>query len=95
MFFNRSRQYFLLVQDNLFKHFHRINNGIKELKLNLKRHEAFVNEELRITAKATLYYDIECVKIFRIYDGIGQLVFLVIVGLLVFWLPKFTPLNAT
>lgn len=82
-------------QDNLFKHIHTITNGIKELKLNSKRHQAFVNEELKITATATLHYDIECVKIFGIYYGIGQLIFLVIVGLLVFILPKFTPLNAT
>lgn len=82
-------------QDNLFKHFRTITDGIKELKLNSKRHQVFVNEELTKTAAATLYYDIECVKIFGISNGIGQLVFLVIVGLLVFGLPKFTPLNAT
>lgn len=82
-------------QDNLFKHFRTITDGIKELKLNSKRRQAFVNEELKVTAAASRYYDIECLKLFGISNGVGQLLFLVIVGLLVFGLPKITPVNAT
>ena len=37
-------------QDRLFKHFRGITDGIKELKLHVRRREAFLTEELQVTA---------------------------------------------
>jgi putative pyoverdin transport system ATP-binding/permease protein len=87
----RSRE----EQDSLFKHFRTITDGIKELKLNFDRRRVFMTEELQVTAARSRRYDITCMKIFGISAGIGQLLFFVTIGFLVFGLPKFTAIETT
>jgi putative ATP-binding cassette transporter len=81
-------------QDQLFKHFRAITDGIKELKLHRPRREAFLSEELQVTAASTRDYRINGLRIATITTSFGELLFFIILGLLVFGLPKLTPINS-
>lgn len=86
----RSRE----QQDRLFKHFRTITDGIKELKLNLHRRQAFMDEELKVAALDSRKYDVTSMKIFGLSSGVGQFFFFSILGLLVFGLPRFNLMNS-
>jgi ABC-type siderophore export system fused ATPase/permease subunit len=81
-------------QDKLFKHFRAITDGIKELKLHIRRREAFLNEELQISAASSRDYRVNSLRILAIATNFGELLFFIILGLLVFGLPKLTTINA-
>jgi putative pyoverdin transport system ATP-binding/permease protein len=82
-------------QDRLFKHFRAITDGIKELKLNVQRRQAFVAENLQRTAAASRRYDTTSMRILGVSLGVSQLLFFVIAGFLVFGLPRFTSVDVT
>jgi putative pyoverdin transport system ATP-binding/permease protein len=75
-------------QDHLFRHFNTLANGIKELKLHTQRREMFLNDELHATAALSRDYNVRALGIAAIAQNIGQLLFFLIVGLLVFGLPR-------
>jgi putative ATP-binding cassette transporter len=77
-------------QDQLFKYFRAITDGVKELKLNAQRRQDFMIDNFQVTAAASRRYDIISMRILGASLSIGQLLFFIIVGLLVFGLPKFT-----
>jgi putative ATP-binding cassette transporter len=81
-------------QDKLFKHFRAITDGIKELKLHIRRREAFLNEELQITTASSRDYRVSSLRILAIANNFGELLFFIILGLLVFGLPRLTTINA-
>ncbi len=80
-------------QDRLFKHFRAITDGIKELKLHRQRREAFLSEELQVTAASSRDYRVKGLRIAAITTNFGELLFFIILGLLVFGLPKLATLN--
>jgi putative ATP-binding cassette transporter len=80
-------------QDQLFKHFRAITDGIKELKLHLRRREAFLTEELQVTAASARHYQTNSLRILAIATSFGELLFFILLGLLVFSLPKFTAMS--
>ncbi|WP_414581128.1 cyclic peptide export ABC transporter [Scytonema sp. PCC 10023] len=82
-------------QDQLFKHFHAITDGIKELKLHRARQEAFLTEDLQATAASSRDYKITSLRILAIANSLGELLFFTTLGLLVFALPKLTPTNSS
>lgn len=75
-------------EDRLFKHFRAITEGIKELKLHALRRQAFLSDELQISAAASRDYNLTAFKTFAIATGWGNLLFFTIVGLLLFVLPQ-------
>jgi putative ATP-binding cassette transporter len=80
-------------QDRLFRHFRAITDGIKELKLHTQRREAFLKEELQVTAALSRDYNVTSLGIAAIASNVGQLLFFIIVGLLVFGLPQLTTIS--
>jgi putative pyoverdin transport system ATP-binding/permease protein len=82
-FLKQARQ----EQDQLFKHLQALITGIKELKLNRDRRHYFLNAELRQSAAASRDYTNQALVTFAIASSVGQFIFFVIVGLLVFALP--------
>jgi len=80
-------------QDQLFKHFHAITEGTKELKLHSPRRQAFLTEELQPTAASSRDYNVVSMNIFALTSGSGQLFFFIIMGLLIFGLPQVVPMN--
>jgi putative pyoverdin transport system ATP-binding/permease protein len=83
-FLKQARQ----EQDQLFKHLQALITGIKELKLNRDRRHYFLNAELRQSAAASRDYTNQALVTFAIASSVGQFIFFVIVGLLVFALPQ-------
>jgi putative ATP-binding cassette transporter len=81
-------------QDQLLKHFRAITDGIKELKLHSARRKAFLSEELQATAASSRDYRVKGLRIAALTSSFGELLFFIILGLLVFGLPKFTPINS-
>jgi putative pyoverdin transport system ATP-binding/permease protein len=90
-FLKKSR----LEQDQLFKHLQALITGIKELKLNTDRRQYFLNDELRKSAAASRDYTSQALVTFAIASSVGQFIFFVIVGLLVFALPHWVTVSAT
>nr|WP_242022221.1 cyclic peptide export ABC transporter [Trichocoleus sp. FACHB-90] len=82
-------------QDRLFKHFRAITDGIKELKLNVRRREAFLTEELQVTAALSRDYRVTSLRILAIASSFGDLLFFILLGLLVFGLPQLTTINTS
>ncbi|GAA6615438.1 cyclic peptide export ABC transporter [Scytonema sp. NUACC26] len=80
-------------QDRLFQHFRTITAGIKELKLHSDRQEAFFHEELTYTAKSVRNYRVTSFKILAIAVSFGEILFFILLGSLIFGLPKLIPVS--
>lgn len=85
--------YFLTIardeQDNLFKHFRAITDGIKELKLNVTRRQDFINDDLKVSAAKSRNQNIAALFTFSVSTGWGNLLFFILIGLLLLVLPQF------
>lgn len=93
---NKARYFLDLAreeQDQLFKHFRTLTDGIKELKLHTSRRQAFLFEELQVSAAASRHQNVSALNTFAIAIGWGNLLFFTIVGLLLFGLPHLTSVS--
>nr|WP_290227669.1 cyclic peptide export ABC transporter [Trichocoleus desertorum] len=89
---NRARKALSLArkeQDSLLHHFQAIIAGIKELKLHYQRGQSFLTEDLYTTASAARDHNIAGMTTFAIAGGYGLLATFLIIGLLLFALPRF------
>jgi putative ATP-binding cassette transporter len=95
---NKMRKFFDLAreeQDILFKHFRSITEGIKELKLHSLRRQEFFDEELQVSAADSRNYNLQALNTGAVAIGVGQLLFFVLMGLLLFAVPKFVPVSTS
>ena len=93
---NKMRKFFDLAReekDVLFKHFRSITDGIKELKLHSLRRQEFFTEELQVSAADSRDYNLQALNTGALAIGVGQLLFFMLMGLLLFALPKFVPVS--
>ncbi len=81
--------------DALMKHFRAITNGVKELKLHTQRREDFLQEDLQTTAAALRNYRIGSQRAIALSSGLGNLLFFVLLGLLVYGLPQVRPVSVS
>ncbi|MBD0334071.1 MAG: cyclic peptide export ABC transporter [Cyanobacteria bacterium Co-bin13] len=81
-------------EDHLFKHFQAITRGTKELKLNRRRRDEFLNRTLETSIGGLRQKNSHAMKIFALSDGLGQLSLFVTLGVVLFIAPQFiqTPL---
>lgn len=87
----RARRYFQLTragQDSLFKQFRGLTEGIKELKLHRARRLAY-SRDFEATALSQRHYNTVAASIFVAAASWGQILFLVLIGLIVLTLPEF------
>jgi putative pyoverdin transport system ATP-binding/permease protein len=75
--------------DNLFQHFRAITDGIKELKLNNRRRDAFLSEELQVTATISKNHRVTSLQILAVASSTSELLLFIILGLVVWVIPKF------
>jgi putative ATP-binding cassette transporter len=75
-------------QDRLFEHFRAITDGIKELKLNRRRREAIAGEQLDASAESYRQHSFVGLSVFEGATGSGSAVLYVLIGLLLFVLPR-------
>jgi putative pyoverdin transport system ATP-binding/permease protein len=80
--------------DALMKHFQAITDGIKELKLHSQRKEDFLQEDLQVTAANLRSYRIGSQRAIALSSGIGELLFFMLLGLLVYGLPQIQIVSA-
>lgn len=92
IFISRA-DYFLQLarseQDNLFKHFRAITDGVKELKLNSARRQDFFNEDLKVSAAKSRNQNSAALFTYSVSTGWGNLLFFILIGLLLFIVPQF------
>lgn len=74
-------------EDTLYKHFQGLINGIKELKLHYHRRQAFLNQEIKTTAKSCQNKNIKGNIIFAIAEVWGRTLFFVTIGVIIFVIP--------
>lgn len=93
---NRGGQLLALAredEDHLFKHFRTITEGVKELKLNYKRREDFLEEKLQSTANEFRHHNVNGLSLFAITSSWGQLIFFFALGFVLFVLPNLLTIN--
>jgi putative ATP-binding cassette transporter len=74
--------------DKLYHDFHALVDGAKELKLNRKRREAFISDELGPTAAAFRQKNVIAMTIYATAASWGQLLVFIVIGLVLFALPS-------
>ena len=80
-------------EDHLFTHFRTITEGVKELKLNYRRRQDFLQEKLQSTANEFLNHNVSGLTLFAISSSWGQLVFFFALGFVLFVLPNLLTIN--
>ncbi|MEB3293509.1 MAG: cyclic peptide export ABC transporter [Synechococcales bacterium] len=90
-FLGRARKYLKRARnenDMLFKHFRTLTDGIKELKLNQQRRQAFFEQDLSVSANRSRHYNVSALTLFSFAMGWGNLLFFIIIGCILFLLPN-------
>jgi putative ATP-binding cassette transporter len=80
-------------EDELFGHFRSTTEGIKELKLNRRRRQAFLDEEVETTAGRFRNLNIKGLIRFAISTSVGKLIFFAAAGIILFGLPQWVSLS--
>jgi putative ATP-binding cassette transporter len=80
--------------DSLLNHFRALTQGTKELKLHRSRREAFLSEVLSKTAASMRQHNIAGLRIYTIAGSWGQVLVFVVIGLVIFLLPRIQPADA-
>ncbi len=75
-------------QDRLFGHFRALTEGIKELKLHRARRAAFLDEDVASAAAVCQKHNTAAELRFILAQNWNQLLFLVVIGLILFLLPR-------
>jgi putative ATP-binding cassette transporter len=75
-------------EDRLTGHLRGLTEGSKELKLHRERREAFLSRVLRGTAQRVWKHNIDGLRIYTFASSWGQLLVFVVVGLVLFVLPR-------
>lgn len=75
-------------QDQLFKHFRTITEGVKELKLHYTRRQVFLTQELQPTAASLRRHNIRGQILFSISTSWGKLLLFFAIGFILFVLPN-------
>jgi putative pyoverdin transport system ATP-binding/permease protein len=90
-FLNVAKKYLALAreeQDNLFKHFRSITEGVKELKINSERQADFLESELKSTVTSYKNHSVNSLNTLSLAFGWGQILIFMIIGLLLFVVPS-------
>ena len=75
-------------EDVLFAHFQTIVDGVRELKLNKLRRDNFFKKDLEVTAMFNKNFNIKGMSLFSGAVALGQLLFFLMLGILLFIIPK-------
>ena len=75
-------------QDRLFAHYKTLTDGIKELKLHGDRRQAFLNEDLKLTAISVRDKQVAGEKFFAVGASLGNTLLFLTVGGFLFILPS-------
>ena len=79
------------LADGLYKSFRALTEGAKELRLNRKRQEVFLDQDLLAAAEQVRIHNTRAMRIFTLTGSWGQLLVFFAIGMLLFVLPAMTP----
>jgi putative ATP-binding cassette transporter len=79
----------------LQRHFRALTQGTKELKIHSRRRQAFISEELKLTADSMRRYNIAGQNLYSAAASWGQTLVFVVIGLILFLLPTVRNLSST
>jgi putative ATP-binding cassette transporter len=79
----------------LQRHFRALTQGTKELKIHSRRRQAFISEELKVTADSMRRYNIAGQNLYSAAASWGQTLVFVVIGLILFLLPTVRNLSST
>jgi putative ATP-binding cassette transporter len=79
------------LADGLYKSFRALTEGAKELRLNRRRQEDFLDRDLLATAEQVRIHNTRAMRIFTLTGSWGQLLVFFAIGMLLFVLPAVTP----
>jgi putative pyoverdin transport system ATP-binding/permease protein len=82
-------------QDELVRHFRGLTDGIKELKLHSHRRESFLSQVVAVTAGRVRHLQKRAGTAFAIGSSWGMLLFFAVIGVLLYVLPRLTPVSDT
>jgi putative ATP-binding cassette transporter len=82
------------LNDDLIHHFRALTDGAKELKQNRSRAESFLERDLETTTAALRDENVSGWRLYALAASRGQFLVFSVVGLLLFALPRFTPVPA-
>lgn len=77
------------AEDRLYGHFRTLTDGIKELKLHQQRREAFMSESVQGSTAEFQKHTVAAETRFMLAHNWSHLLFYVLVGLILFLLPKY------
>jgi putative ATP-binding cassette transporter len=80
-------------QDRLFQHFRSLTEGIKELKLHRARREAYLKEDVARAADECQKHNVAAELRFIVAQNWNQLLFLGLIGLILFLLPRMASIS--
>jgi len=89
----RAQGYLSLARedhDSLFRHFRALIEGNKELKLHHGRRQSFMDRVLKTTANSFRRHNVIGAGIQTAAAGMGQILFFLLIGLLIFGVPAYT-----
>ena len=75
-------------QDQLFKHFRTITDGIKELKLHYDRRQTFLSDDLEAASASYRRHNVSALILFSMASSWGRLIFFFAIGFVLFALPQ-------
>ena len=75
-------------QDRLFQHFRSLTEGIKELKLHRARRESYLKDDVARAAEVCQRHNVAAELRFIVAQNWNQLLFLGLIGLILFLLPR-------
>jgi len=81
-------------EDSLFRAFHALVEGIKELKIHNRRQEGFLNDSLQSTATLFREHSVKGMAIYAVAASWGQLLVFVVIALLIFVMPGLAGTNS-
>lgn len=81
--------------DRMFESLRGLTEGTKELKIHGRRREAFVTGNLEPAAERLRHHTVVGNAIYGAANSWGQVLFFVVIGLLLFALPRFRPIDST
>ena len=81
-------------QDTLFRHFRALTEGVKELKLHRARRESFLTEDVAAATRVCERHNVAAEIRFIIAQNWNQLLLLVLIGGILFLLPRVQEIDA-
>jgi putative ATP-binding cassette transporter len=82
-------------QDNLFRHYRALTEGIKELRIHRKRREAFFSQKIEPTTEAFEKHATDGIAHFILANSWNQLFFYLLIGLILLVLPSMKEISGT